>query len=585
MNWNILTDYETMMKNKQELKSKYAGREDFIPVKIAILAGSTVGILKEFLEIFLYQYGIKAEFLEGDYNRVYEEAVFPNLELEQFKPDFVYIHVNNYNLKFDLKTDSGVDGKFNRFEEVWKSLREKYNCYVIQNNFEYYPYRIIGNASRYLENELVYSVDEINRKISDYARNNSWLLLNDLNYLSAMTGLEHWYNDRFWMLYKYPFDLTVQPKVASNLAALIKSVLGKNKKTVITDLDNTLWKGIIGEDGVDKIQIGNETAHGEQFLKIQNYLWNLRQYGIILNISSKNDYETGLAGLNKEESILKPEHFIAKKINWEDKWQNIKELLSEINLGSEAAVFLDDSIVECDSVKSFLPEISVIQAKDSQYLISQLEESHFFEILHYAEEDKQRQTYYQQNQKRQDEQKKFADYHMYLKSLQMKCKMSHLNEGNMDRVVQLSNKTNQFNLTNWRLTQQDVSNIYNDDSYITILGKLIDKYGDNGIVSIIIAKQENDCAHILLWVMSCRVFKRGLEFAMWNELRKECVNRGIHSIYGYYHMSQKNSKVKDFYEMLEFSKIKSDSEGNDEWKLEDIEKRKDSTTFINIEEG
>lgn len=584
MNWNALDDYRTMMENKGKLKEEYAERKDLMSVKIAILAGATVGVLKEFLEVFLYQYGIRAEFLEGDYNRVYEEAVFDNQRLEEFKPDFIYIHMNNYNLEFDTQERDDINQIYEKLVQIWDSLYSKYRCYVIQNNFEYYLFRVIGNASRYLKGGLIYSVDEINRKISDYAEGHSWFLLNDLNYLSAAIGLEKWYNNNLWLLYKYPFDISVQPKIASNLASLIKSVYGKNKKAIITDLDNTLWKGIIGEIGCEKIEMGNETAYGEQFRKIQGYLSRLCRYGIILNICSKNDYETGISGLEKEGSLLKPEDFIVKKINWEDKYKNVKQILSEINLGEEAAVFIDDSAVECSSVQNFLAGISTVQVKNPQYLIGQIEDSHFFEVTHPSGEDRNREEYYHQNQLRETEQEKFVDYDEYLGSLGMLCQISGMNDNNIERIIQLSNKTNQFNLTNWRLNVQDADKIRREDNYITLSGKLMDKYGDNGIVSVIIAKYESNSAHILLWIMSCRVFKRGLEYAMWNEFKKECDKRGIDRIYGVYRKSRKNQGVREFYCQLGFQKVEEKAY-EEIWVINDISNLPEIQTRIQIVRG
>lgn len=582
MDWNKLSDYKTIMAQKRRIKELFADRELSITVKIAILAGSTVGILKEFLEIFLYQYDIKAVFWEGDYNRVYEDAVFRNKELDAFAPDIVYIHVNNYNLKFNECISNDVSAEYEKWLQIWESLHVKYGCYLIQNNFEYYPYRIIGNASRYMDNGLLYCVDQLNLKISEYAKNHNWFLLNDINYLSSLTGLENWFNERFWTLYKYPFDMSVQPKVAANLASLIKAVLGKNKKTIITDLDNTLWKGIIGEVGVEKIEMGNDTPLGEEFNRFQNYLAVLRQYGILLNICSKNDYEVAIQGLADDRSVLKADHFVNVKINWEDKYKNIDRILKDINLGSEATVFVDDSLLECDSVKSFLPEVTCIQMESVQNSIQAIEDGHYFEIVCINEEDRNRELYYKQNQQREKDQALFSDFDEYLESLNMKCVITGINDNNQERIVQLANKTNQFNLTNWRLTQQDVLAIQKNEEYITLNGKLADKYGDNGIVSSIIAKQNGESVQILLWIMSCRVFKRGLEYCMWNELYKECRSRGIKVIYGSYIPSAKNQRIKEFYGELGFVKVKEDAK-EELWMLEMAEDKPVSATKIQVE--
>ena len=346
-----------------------------------------------------------------------------------------------------------------------------------------------------------------------------------------------------------------------------------------------MWKGIIGEIGCEKIEISNETANGEQFRKIQSYLSNLRRYGVILNICSKNDYDVGISGLNKEESILKPESFIVKKINWEDKYQNVRQILSELNLGEEAAVFIDDNAVECDSVQNLLDGVSTVQVKNAQYMISQMEENHFFEIIHLSGEDQNREGYYKQNQLREKEQKKFTDYKEYLSSLNMICQISGIDDHNIERIVQLANKTNQFNLTNWRLTMQDAEKVQRDKDFIVLSGKLADKYGDNGIVSVVIAKRKEDSAQILLWIMSCRVFKRGLEYVMWNELWKECNRQGVKTIYGVYQESKKNQNVKDFYGQLGFQKIEKNNNEEIVWRITNIQNLKEIQTMIQVEKG
>ena len=583
MEWNKLYDYSYMMKNKSSIREKYEKSDKLLPIRIAILAGSTVGALKEFIEIFLYQYDIQAVFWEGNYNRIYEEALFDNDELENFKPDIVYIHMSNMNLLKSIQEDNMIESEYLKLYEVWESLWNKYKCHVIQNNFEYCPYRIIGNASRYVETGLTYRIEQLNQTISEYARKHQWFLVNDLNWISSYVGLEKWYNDRFWALYKYPFDLSVQPRVAANIASIVKAILGKNKKTIITDLDNTLWKGIVGEIGAEHIEMSCETANGEQYQKIQMYLNSLRQCGIILNVCSKNDYEVGLSGLEHCESILKPEDFIVKKINWDEKYQNVKQIMEEINLGFDSAVFMDDNIVECESVQAFLPEVECLQVKSATDFIRQMEENGFFEIVQLNKADQERERYYRQNMKRNENIQKYADYNEYLKTLDMKCIISYINDDNKERIFQLANKTNQFNLTNWRLVQQDIDMLLNDDAYVVLSGKLEDKYGSDGIVSCIVIKQDSRSAEIKLWIMSCRVFKRELEYAMWNELCRECKKRGIDTLIGVYKPSEKNVKTKDFYLQLGFVQMENGVSGETKWIYENIQNAKEIKTEILME--
>ncbi len=549
-----LSDYKTLMSRFSAIKKTYSKNTDLIEVKIAILAGSTVGILKDFLETFLLLYNIRSVFWEGSYNRVFEESVFENEELDRFHPDFVYIHMSNRNLDFHSQRSfngpEAVDEYFDKLKTIWDSLKKKYNCSIIQNTFEYYPYRVIGNSARYNGNGLLFCVDRLNSKIAEYSGCHEHILLNDLNYLSSYYGLSGWYNDNFWYLYKYPFDMKVMPAIAANIAALIKAVSGKNKKSLILDLDNTLWKGEIGEIGTDRIEMTSETAGGEQFQLFQKYLLMLQKHGILLNICSKNDHEEAIKGLRTPGTTLLESDFTIKKINWEEKYKNIIEILSELNLGNDSSVFIDDNAIELDSASEFVKGLETIEADNVSSVIARLENEHFFEMVRSNREDLERAKYYEDNRQRTIEQSRFTDYGEYLRSLNMSCIISPITESNMDRALQLINKTNQFNLNASRLARPEIYDIMTDNDTITLTGRLIDKFGDNGIVTILIAKLIDDTAYIDTWVMSCRVFKRDLEYAIWAVLLKETKKRGMKKIVGMYKSTEKNQKYASFYTSL-----------------------------------
>lgn len=566
--WNDLLDYKTLIEKGPEIRSACLKENNPYKIKIAVLAGSTVGVIKEFIETFLSLNNIQCEFWEGEYNRIYEDSMFDNTELTEFHPDFIYLHMTNKNLPFDCEADlnaeESAEKEFERLCTIWGSLYLKHGCKIIQNTFEYYPYRIIGNASRYAKDGLVAVIDSLNSKVTAFAREHSYMLLNDLNYISANEGLKKWYNSNLWFLYKYPFDMSVMPSVAMNIAAIIKSASGKNRKMVITDLDNTLWKGEIGELGPGGIEVGQDTPNGEQFQHIQIYLRNLKRHGVLLNICSKNDYETGLSGLETFGSVLKPDDFTEKRINWEDKYYNIQDILKCLNLASDSAVFIDDNKMELESVKAVFPDMFVVRMKNADSFIQNMENYHFFECTENSEEDQKRSEYYKTNQMRDKAELTYANHEEFLKSLRMKCIVSSINKDNINRVVQLANKTNQFNMTTKRMSLADMEAIINDPSYVTITGRLQDRYGDNGLVSVIIAKITGDSAEIILWIMSCRVFRRNMEYAMWSELLKELKAKGIKRIFGYYIETAKNGKVKNFYGQLGFNQV-SESNLTHKW--------------------
>lgn len=567
-----LLDYTAFIKNKKQVKEILLKDPYLIEKKIAILCGGTVGEIKEFMTVFLLYHGIRPVFWEGDHGRYHEQACFDDPELSAFAPDIVIMHMNSRNLLYydRFPTDSDVAGMMreeqDRLRQIWGSLAEKYHCTIIQNNFAYLPYRVIGNASRISDSGNVRYIDDLNRYISDHARTHQDLFVNDVNYLSAYVGLRDWYDDRMWDLYKCPMSATAMPYYALSIVNIIKSILGKNKKAVITDLDDTLWGGIIGEIGAGAVRLGKETPQGEAYIEIHRYLKELGKNGVILNICSKNEYDTGLSGLKTSRSILREEDFVVKKIDWNDKAENVREILSELNISEDAAVFLDDSEFECDRVKGMMPEIVTLRSSNIYELLEKIDLMSYFEITQRSQEDDARRQMYGTEMLRKREQQKFKDHMEYLASLGMKCKVDAISDENVARVTQLFNKTNQFNFMTNRYTPDSlVQKCEDPDIGSFVLGSK-DRFGDNGIVSAALVKFDEEGAHITDWVMSCRVFGRGLEDEMLEQICIACRKRGIAALYGYYRETRKNKKIKDLYRDLGLEK---DPE-NDRWVCRDI---------------
>lgn len=565
-----LLDYSYMMQHKISEKKQLLQSDELQEKKIAVLCGATFGEIKEFLEIFLLHYGIKPIFLIGEYNRFYEEAVFQNEELEKFKPDIIFLHISNRNLLWNHSFNALEDKQ--RLSQIWEALIDRYHCTIIQNNFEYFKYRIIGNAARTDVDGNIKYVDDMNQFITTFSTKNKNFFVNDINFLSSYIGLRNWNDERLWNMYKYPMAMAEMPYYALNIANVIKSVYGKNKKTIITDLDNTLWGGEIGEIGEEKIKIGNDTPQGEAFEAIHYYLKYLSRHGVVLNICSKNEYETGIRGINSAKCILKETDFAVKKINWNSKAENVEDILKELNVLESSAVFIDDNPVECDSVKSLLPEVETIQVTSITNFLEKMDMLSFFEITHETLEDKQRSQYYANNIARNAEQNKYENYDDYLKSLKMVCHVDTVNNRNIERVVQLMNKTNQFNFLTKRYTLEKMNELICNKEIKTFVLDLEDKFGNNGIVSVAIVRFENVAAYIDDWVMSCRVFERGLEFAMLKLICEACLLNGVNELHGYYYPTKKNIKIECFFQNMEFEEqaVNEKDSKTKEWICRDI---------------
>lgn len=560
-------DAAVLIEKKRALKKELLqGAGPFIEKKIAILSGSTIGEIKNIMELFLLDQGIRPTFYVGTYARFYEDVVYDDGALAAFQPDFIYIHTSNKNIQnFPSLTDTpeDVEGKlqaeFARFKTLWESAKA-FHCPLIQNNFELPDFRVLGNKDAADIHGHVNFINRLNGLVAGYAAENESFYINDIHYLSARYGLDHWYSPSAWYLYKYALAMDHIPYLAKSVTNIIKSVLGKNKKSVVLDLDNTLWGGIIGEVGPEGIDLGNETPRGMAYADFQKYLKELSAAGVMLNVCSKNEKETAESGFARDDSPLKRGDFICFKANWEPKSRNIAKIAEEVNILPDSLVFVDDNPAEREIVRRELPSVSVPEVTAPETYIAALDRAGYFEVTTLSADDKKRNDYYRQNIERQELEQSFGDYADYLKSLHMQGTFGPFNAENLERVTQLINKTNQFNLTTRRYTPNEVVEAAKSPNYITLYGRLADKFGDNGITSALIGHIEGNTCHIDLWVMSCRVFKRDLELAMFDELVQKCAEKNISSISGAYYPTAKNLLVRDFYATIGFTLVKESDE-------------------------
>lgn len=548
-----------------------------IEKRIAILGGETTQNIKLILELFLLNYGIKPSFYESEYNQWFEDGMFPNSELEEFKPDIVYIctcirNIDVFPFLSDTKEEvlqkkSAVTSKF---INLWNHITNTYNCPIIQNNFEYPFYRLMGNKDASDFHGRVNFVTEINREFYEYAQTHENFYICDVNYLSASYGLDKWSDPYYWHMYKYAVAVPAIPYLSFNVANIIKSLYGKNKKAFNLDLDNTLWGGIVGDDGADNIEIGQETSLAQTYSEFQEYIKLHKQLGVLLTVNSKNDEDNALAGLNRPDSVLQKDDFVRIKANWNPKSVNLVQTAEEITLLPESFVFVDDNPAERAIIIDQVPGVAVPEMDGVEHYIQTIDKSGFFEVTTLSSDDLNRTEMYQENEKRSKLLSSFANYEDYLKSLEMKGEIQEFIPAYMSRIAQLTNKSNQFNLTTKRYSQSDIEEIANDKDRITLYGKLGDKFGDNGVVSIVIGRidgENRDELHMELWLMSCRVLKRDMEFAMMDELVEKALAIGIKKIIGYYYPTAKNAMVKDFYALQGFDKVSEDEEGNTVWEF------------------
>lgn len=312
---------ETLLRKYKSFRRELLVEDTtWLDKRIAILGGSTTTDIRKMLELFLLSHGIRGEFYESEYGQYWQDAMFGTQEFLEFHPDIIFIHTSNRNITRypvagdDTKTaDALLETEYNRFAAMWDKLAREYQCPIIQNNFEYPFWRLLGNADASFVSGRVNFITRLNLKFAEYAQSHSNFYINDINWLSADYGLEAWSAPYYWHMYKYALALPAIPRLGESVANIIKSIYGKNKKALALDLDNTLWGGIVGDDGPENLQIGQETSVGQVYSEFQQYLKAHEQIGIILNVVSKNETENALAGLKRPDSILKPDDFIAIK--------------------------------------------------------------------------------------------------------------------------------------------------------------------------------------------------------------------------------------------------------------------------------
>ena len=568
-------DSQLLLRKRKSIRRELLAEEGLLGKHIAILGGSTTHDVKEMLELFLLDHGIRPMFYESEYGQYWQDVMFPNPELEEFKPDAIYIHTSNRNLTAwpepaDTadQVDALLEQEYGRFASMWDKLRETYRCPIIQNNFEYPFYRLLGNMDASDIHGRVNFITRLNLKFAEYAQAHEDFFIHDLNYLSADYGLERWSDPFFWHMYKYAMCLDAIPRLAFSVSNIIKSIFGKNKKAFALDLDNTLWGGVVGDDGVENLAIGQETSMGQVYTEFQQYLKELKKRGILLNVVSKNDHENAIAGLNHPDGVLKPDDFISIKANWEPKSVNLVQMAQELSLLPESFVFVDDNPAERAIIRQQVPGAAVPELDRVEHYIQVIDRSGFFETTALSADDLKRNEMYRENAARAQLQASFGSYEDYLLSLEMRATIKPFEAIYMSRIAQLTNKSNQFNLTTRRYTQEEIEQTAADPGFITLYGKLEDRFGDNGVVTVVIGKVEGQRLDIILWLMSCRVLKRDMEYAMMDQLAARCLERDLTEIRGYYYPTAKNGMVRDFYDKQGFAKASEDDVGKTVWTLD-----------------
>jgi FkbH-like protein len=567
---------ETILRKRHSLKRELLAQPNLLAKRIAILAGSTTTEVKSMVELFLLAQGIQPTFYESGYNRYSEDVLFDNPDLMSFQPDVVFIHTTWRNvsqfpglMETEEEVERHVRSEVARFEALWEKLHAKLGALIIQNNFDLPRLRPLGNLEAFEPSGRMQFLMKLNAEFANYARQRPHFFINDIHFLCAQLGLETWHGHTYW----YNFHMAVSPvatvALARNVAAIIKAIYGRSKKCLALDLDNTLWGGVVGDDGVHNLVLGRDHPVGEAFLDFQRYLKDLQGRGVILAVCSKNDLGNAKDGFSHPDSILKVDDFSAFKANWNPKPDNLREIAAELNIGLDSIVFVDDNPVERLLVTRQLPEVATPDVgSDVTRFAEILEAEHYFEPHKVVQEDLNRAVYYKSNAQRDTLQSNFSDYGQFLTSLEMTAEIAPFSPVYLERITQLINKTNQFNLTTRRYTSTEIEAVAKDSAFVTLYGRLADRFGDNGLVSVLLGHVTGETLEIDLWLMSCRVLNREMELAMFDTLIEKCQARGIRKIIGVYIPSKKNGMVADHYTRLGFTPVEGAPQDLQSWSFD-----------------
>jgi FkbH-like protein len=556
-------------------KLRRQGARSAVPARVAVLGSTTTTQLSSFLDLFLFGQNVDAEIYEAPYGLLRQEILDPSSDLYRFKPDFVFLAVTRRDLGVmpalsdtPEVVEAAIDAAAGEWEGLWQVAHERLGCQIIQNNFDPPPWRVFGNMENSFASAPGAFIDRVNRELCRRAP--GWVSIHDLDGLAASVGRWNWGDERFFHLAKLPCAPEHLTTYAHKVAALIGARLGRSRKCLVLDLDNTLWGGVIGDDGLAGINIGQGDAIGEAFLAFQRYAKALAERGVILAVCSKNEDANAREPFEKHpEMHLKLGDISCFVANWEDKAANLRRIAQELNIGLDALVFVDDNPAERAIVRRLVPDVAVPELPvDPADYVSAVERHHYFEAISFGAEDFKRTDMYRANAQRREIATSAGDLNDFLRSLDMRAWIGPVGDLELDRTVQLIGKSNQFNLTTRRHSAGDVERMRASGQWVTRVVKLEDKFGDNGLISVLLAHEAESALLIDTWLMSCRVLKRGVEQFLLNNIVAAARARGLTEIIGEYIPTAKNVLVKNHYESLGFSQIAADEDGRTTWRLD-----------------
>jgi len=553
------------------------GRDDGAPenaLRVAVLGFCTTQYYTGVLRGLAAAGGFPLVTYEPEYNTVHQTVLDDESGLYEFEPDVVIVLTAVQALRSTLlAVEPSVRGEAAEREaeqlvSILQRASEIPRVTVVVNEFVVPYERPWGNLTGHVDASLATSVRRINERLRAQAAGTEILFTVDTDHTASWFGKRAWFDERLWVHSKSFCHPEALPYVAGQALDIVRALKGRSLKCIALDLDNVLWGGTVGDDGLEGIRLG-ELGEGEAFVQFQLWLKELRSRGLILGVCSKNDEAKAREPFAKHSDMVLAESDISCFIaNWNDKAENLQRLAQQLNIGLDSIVFLDDSPFERDLVRSLAPDVCVPELPtDPAEYVPYLESLNLFEAVQFSDEDRKRADFYRANVLREGEQARFTNVGEYLESLQMTAIFERFDDHHMPRIAQLVQRTNQFNLTTIRHPPAELKAFAEDPDVFPYYVTLSDKFGDNGLISVVIGRRDEHALEIVTWLMSCRVISRRLEEFVLDQLVEVGREHSLESVHGRYIPTQKNGLVARHYEKLGFDLTETSSDGSTRWRL------------------
>lgn len=563
--------------NQLHALGKHVGRlatQDPGALRLGVLSNGTADLLIPALTVSSLRHGVWVHAIGTAFDQVAAEALNPASDINQARCHYVLLAVDHRGLPFvrtpgnSAGARASVDAALSYIESICCGLRQASACTVIVQTVPQVAGTWFGNLERNVPGTLQWLIDQFNYELRKRLEGSADLLL-DAASLAESVGITQWHDPIQWALGKFSFSQELVPLYADHVGRLLCAARGRARKCLVLDLDNTLWGGVVGDDGLEGIVLGNGSPVGEAYLQVQHTALALRERGIVLAVSSKNDDHVARSPFQSHpEMLLKEQHIAVFQANWRDKAANLKAIAETLNFGLDALVLLDDNPAERAQVRDALLDVAVPELPtDPVFYAETLLMAGYFEAVTFTAEDKRRAEQYQSNAARAELLDAATDLRSYLRSLQMKAVCGPFDRVGASRITQLINKSNQFNLTTRRYTEAEVEAFEKSPSMHTLQMRLTDRFGDNGMIAVVICRQAGADWRIDTWLMSCRVLNRQVERATLNYIVSQAAARGVHSLIGQYIKTERNGLVKDHYSRLGFTPILEEDAGS-LWRLD-----------------